>query len=87
MQLVRKYKEWDLYWTYFRVSKVAQHVFVDLWQMGGQRCVKIVHVSENENKVKFSHTFFMNVKSELSSSRWKRPATNEKSEKQGAVIS
>lgn len=49
--------------------------------------MKIVHVSENENKVKFSHTFFMNVKSELSSSRWKRPATNEKSEKQGAVIS
>ena len=53
----------------------------------GQRCVKIVHVSENENKVKFSHTFFMNVKSELSSSRWKRPATNEKRKKQGAVIS
>ena len=53
----------------------------------GQRCVKIVHVSENDNKVKFSLTFFMNVKSELSSSRWKRPATNGKREKQDAVIS
>ena len=86
MQLVRKYKEWQLYRTYFRVSKVAQHVFCR-FMANGQRCVKIVHVSENENKVKFSHTFFMNVKSELSSSRWKRPATNEEREKQGAVIS
>ena len=44
-------------------------------------------VFENDNNVKFSLTFFMNVKSELSFSRWKRPATNEKDKKQGAVIS
>lgn len=55
------------------------------FMVNGQRCVKIVHVSENDNKIKFSLTFFMNVKREHSSSRWKRPATNDKRKKKKAL--